>query len=91
MNRLQLVQAISAQTGLTEEDALKAVNAFTDIVSDEMKNDGKVVLLNFGVFDTRQQSGRGKMDFKTGQQLDAPRKRVAYFKNAPELKQKINS
>ena len=40
MNKTELVAAMADQAGLSKKDAEKALKAFTDVVSEELKKDG---------------------------------------------------
>lgn len=51
MNKAELVAAMAEQAGLSKKDAEAALKAFTDVVSDELKNGGKVQLVGFGTFE----------------------------------------
>ena len=44
MNKTELVAAMADQAGLSKKDAEKALKAFTDVVAEELKKDGKVQL-----------------------------------------------
>ena len=48
MNKTELVAAVAEKAGLSKKDAEKALKAFTDVVADELKKDGKVQLVGFG-------------------------------------------
>ena len=41
MNKTELVAAMADQAGLSKKDAEKALKAFTDVVAEELKKDGK--------------------------------------------------
>ena len=45
MNKTELVAAIADQANLSKKDAEAALKAFTDVVTDEWKKDGKVQLV----------------------------------------------
>ena len=48
MNKTELVAAIAEQAELTKKDAEKALKAFVDVVTDELKKGEKVQLVGFG-------------------------------------------
>lgn len=50
MNKTELVSAITDKSGLTKRDAERALNAFTSIVTDELKKGNSVQLVGFGTF-----------------------------------------
>ena len=51
MNKTELVAAMAEQTGLSKKDAEAALKAFTDVVAEELKANGKVQLVGFGTFE----------------------------------------
>ena len=49
-----------------KKDAEKALKAFTDVVAEELKKDGKVQLVGFGTFKGRQQQQSSTVHRKKG-------------------------
>ena len=45
MNKTEFITAVAEKSGLSKADAKKAVDAFVETVSDEMKAGGKIALL----------------------------------------------
>ena len=56
MNKTELVAAMAEQAGLSKKDAEQALKAFIDVVSAELKNDGKVQLVGFGTFEVSKRA-----------------------------------
>ena len=54
MNKTDLVAAIAERTELSKKDAEKAVKAFTDVISEELANGGKIQLVGFGTFEVSE-------------------------------------
>ena len=50
MNKSELVSAVAQKSELTKVDAKKALDAVLEAIGEELKNDGKVVLVGFGTF-----------------------------------------
>ena len=48
MNKTELIAAIADQAELSKKDSEKALKAFIDVVSEEMKKGEKVQLVGFG-------------------------------------------
>ena len=48
MNKTEFINAVAEKSGLSKVDAKKAVEAFVETVSSELKEGGKVALLGFG-------------------------------------------
>ena len=51
MNKVEMVDAIAKDTGLTKKDAEAALKSFIDNVSKELKKGSTVQLIGFGTFD----------------------------------------
>ena len=51
MNRTELIAAIATKTELSKKDAEKALKAFTDVVTEELKKGEKIQLVGFGTFE----------------------------------------
>ena len=51
MNKTELVAAMTKETNLAKKDVEAVLKSFIDVVSKELKNDGKVQLVGFGTFE----------------------------------------
>ena len=67
MNKAELVAAMAEQAGLSKKDAEAALKAFTDVVSDELKNGGKVQLVGFGTFEVSERAAREGRNPQSGE------------------------
>ena len=56
MNKTELVAAIAAQAELSKKDSEKALKAFVDVVTGELKNGGKIQLVGFGSFEVSERA-----------------------------------
>ena len=54
MNKTELIAAVAEKAELSKKDAEKAVKAFTDVVSEELVNGGKIQLVGFGTFEVSE-------------------------------------
>ena len=90
MNKTELVDAIAKATGLSKKDAEKAVKAFTDTVSKELKKKGKVQLVGFGTFETAKRAARTGKNPQTGAAIKIPAATVPKFKAGKALKDAVN-
>ena len=50
MNKAELVAAVADKAELTKKDAEKAVKAFVDVVTEELKKGEEVQVVGFGTF-----------------------------------------
>ena len=69
MNKTELVAAIAANAELSKKDAEKALKAFTDIVTEELKQGGKVQLVGFGTFEVSERPAREGINPKTQEKI----------------------
>lgn len=86
MNRKEVAAAVAKKTGLTLTDSEKAVRAFTDIVTDELKAGGKVQLLGFGSFEVSERPAHEGRNPFTGESMQVPATRAPKFKAGKALK-----
>ena len=90
MNKTELVDAIAKETGLSKKDSEKAVKAFTQTVSKELKKKGKVQLVGFGTFETAKRAARTGKNPQTGAAIKIPAATVPKFKAGKALKDAVN-
>ncbi|MCD8043045.1 MAG: HU family DNA-binding protein [Tannerellaceae bacterium] len=85
MNKTEFISAVAEKAGLSKVDAKKAVEAFVETVSDELKAGGKVALLGFGSFSVAEKAARKGVNPKTQQPIDIPARKAVKFKAGAEL------
>lgn len=90
MNRVELVSAMSEETGLTKKDCEKVLSSFINVVSDELSNKGKVQLVGFGTFETRERAERTGRNPQTNEEIHIAASTVPAFKAGKALKEKVN-
>ena len=86
MNKSELVSAVAQKSGLTKVDAKKALDAVLESIGEELKNDGRVVLVGFGSFSVSERSARKGINPRTKEPIDIPAKKVVKFKAGSELR-----
>lgn len=90
MNKAELVAAMAEQAGLSKKDAEAALKAFTDVVSDELKNGGKVQLVGFGTFEVSERAARDGRNPQTGKVMKIAASKAPKFKAGKALKDELN-
>ena len=80
MNKAELVAAMAEQAGLSKKDAEAALKAFTDVVSDELKNGGKVQLVGFGTFEVSERAAREGRNPQSGEVMKIAASKAPKFK-----------
>lgn len=91
MNKVELVASMAERAELTKVDAEKALKAFIDVVTEEMKNKGKVQLVGFGTFETTERAARTGRNPKTGEAIEIGASTSPKFKAGKALKDAINA
>lgn len=90
MNKTELVAAMAEQAGLSKKDAEQALKAFIDVVSAELKKDGKVQLVGFGTFEVSKRAARDGRNPRTGEVMPIAASKAPKFKAGKALKDMIN-
>lgn len=85
MNKTEFINAVAEKSGLSKVDAKKAVEAFVETVSSELKEGGKVALLGFGSFSVAGKAARKGVNPKTKQPIEIPARKSVKFKAGAEL------
>ncbi len=91
MNKTELIAAIAEKTELSKKDAEKAVKAFTDVVSEELKKGEKIQLVGFGTFEVADRPARDGRNPKTGEPMPIPASKAPKFKAGKALKDMVNA
>lgn len=90
MTKTELVAAVADNTGLTQKDAGKAVEAFVSTITDAMKAGDKVSLIGFGTFEVRDRPARKGRNPQTKQEITIPATKAPAFKAGKSLKDTVN-
>ena len=91
MNKAELVAAMAEQAGLSKKDAEAALKAVTDVVSDELKNGGKVPLVGFGTFEVSERAAREGRNPQSGEVMKIAASKAPKFKAGKALKDLVNA
>ena len=78
MNKKELIEKISLNSGLTFRQSERALNELINAISNELKN-GEVHLTGFGTFTVTERSERQGRNPKTGETMAIGAKRVPVF------------
>ena len=90
MNKTELTAAMAEQAGISKKDAEKALKAFTDVVSEELKKGGKVQLVGFGTFEVSERAAREGRNPQTGKAIKIEASKAPKFKAGKALKDALN-
>ena len=91
MNKTELIAAVAEKAELSKKDAEKAVKAFTDVVSEELVNGGKIQLVGFVTFEVSERAAREGRNPKSGEVMNIPASKTPKFKAGKALKDMVNA
>ena len=90
MNKTELVAAVAEQADISKKDAEKALKAFVDVVTEEMKKGEKVQLVGFGTFEVSERAAREGRNPQTGETMTIEASKSPKFKAGKALKDVVN-
>jgi len=90
MNKAELVDFVAKETGTYKKEAKLAVDAVLAGITRGLIRDGKVTLVNFGNFLTKERAARVARNPQTGTKVNVPAKTVPTFKPSQELKDAVD-
>ncbi len=85
MNKAELVDAMSAHSGLTKKQSKEALEGFIGAVSGSLKSGDRVALVGFGSFSVNHRAARKGRNPRTKAEMVIPAKKVVKFKPGNEL------
>ena len=91
MNKTELVAAMAESADLSKKDAEKALKAFIEVVTDELKKDEKVQLVGFGTFEVAQRAAREGRNPLTKETIKIAASNAPKFKAGKALKDAVNA
>lgn len=89
MTKLDLVKAIAEKAGTTNKDADTFLNAFIDVVSENLGKGLDVSIIGFGSFSVAERSARKARNFRTGEMVDVAASKTVKFKAGKTLKELV--
>ena len=90
MNKTELIAAIAEKAELSKKDSEKALKAFVDVVTEELKKDHKIQLVGFGTFEVSERNARTGRNPQTGEEMEIAACKAPKFKAGKALKDAIN-
>ena len=90
MGKQDLVEFIAAKAGLNKVDAGKALDAALEGITEGLKKEGKVALVGFGTFSSKERAAREGINPLTKEKISIAAKVVPTFKAGSKLKDALN-
>lgn len=91
MNKNEFVDALADRAGLTKKDAKNAVDAFIEVVTENLEKNEPITFVGFGTFHTVKRGARVARVPGTDKTVDVAATTVAKFKVGKALKEAISS
>ena len=91
MNKTELIAAIAEQAEISKKDAEKALKAFVDVVTEQLKEGEKVQLVGFGTFEVSERAAREGRNTQTGKTMKIAACKAPKFKAGKALKDAVNA
>jgi DNA-binding protein HU-beta len=90
MNKNDLVDAVSASTGLSKSDGASAIDTMLDSIASALKEGDEVRLPGFGIFSVAHRKASEGRNPRTGEAIQIPASKLPKFKAGKTLKQALN-
>ena len=90
MNKTELVAAIAETAEISKKDSEKALKAFIDVVTEQLKKGDKVQLVGFGTFEVSERAAREGRNPQTGKTMKIAACKAPKLKAGKALKDALN-
>jgi integration host factor subunit beta len=90
MNKLELVETLKEETGITKNEASVIVSLFFDEMADALANGERVEIRGLCSFYVKHYKAYTGRNPKTGEQVNIKPKRLPFFKCGKELKERVD-
>lgn len=89
MNKTEFIAAVAEKAEISKKDSEKALKAFVDVVTEQLKAGDKVQLVGFGTFEVRERKARDGRNPLNGEPMHIPATKVPAFKAGKALKDAV--
>jgi nucleoid DNA-binding protein len=90
MNKTEFVEAVAKESGLTNADARKAVEAVITTVEKSLKKGDEIALTGFGKFSVTKRAARTGRNPQTGEAVKIKASKAPKFTAGAALKTAVN-
>ena len=90
MRKVEIVARIADETGFTQVQTEKVVNAILQEIKDALQRGEPVILRRFGSFQVRAKRARMGRNPKTGEEAGIPARRIVRFKSGEHFRESVN-
>jgi DNA-binding protein HU-beta len=89
VTKSELIEKLAEKSDLSKKQATDAVEAFTDLITDELQSGGEVTFSGFGKFHVAERSARQGRNPATGETIQIAAGRVPRFTAGSGLKKAV--
>ena len=90
MTKVELINFIAEQTGLTKADATRALDATMEGIACGLKEQGSVKLTGFCTFTAKEKEAKVGRNPRTGEAVQIPARTAVTIKAGSKLKDALN-
>ena len=90
MNKTEFIAAVAEKAEISKKDSEKALKAFVDVVTEQLKAGDKVQLVGFGTFEVSERAAREGRNPQTGETMEIKASKTPKFKAGKALKDMMN-
>ena len=90
MNKTEFIAAVAEKAEISKKDSEKALKAFVDVVTEQLKAGDKVQLVGFGTFEVSERAAREGRNPQTGKEMTIAASKAPKFKAGKALKDIVN-
>ena len=90
MNKTEFIAAVAEKAEISKKDSEKALKAFVDVVTEQLKAGDKVQLVGFGTFEVSERAAREGRNPQTGETMKIAASKAPKFKAGKALKDMVN-
>jgi integration host factor subunit beta len=90
VNKGDLIETLTSETGLSRGKAEAVVELFFDEMSKALANDDRIEIRGFCSIYVKEYRGYIGRNPKTGQSIRVPSKKIPFFKCGKELKERVD-
>ena len=90
MDKKDLIVQLAKKTGSTQSSAKKFLEAFTDLIADNLTVDNKIRIVGFGTFEVSERAAREGRNPRSGEVMHIAASKAPKFKAGKALKDIVN-
>jgi DNA-binding protein HU-beta len=89
MKKQDFIKAVATEAGLSQDAVSKALTAFIDVTTTELKAGNEVNITGFGAFKVSQRAARNGVNPRTGESIQIPAMKSPVFRAGKTLKEAV--